>query len=772
MSNSDTRHIVSYDNDTLRQFIQVIKAGYDESKKIKIPYNVWIDRASKKITSSPQNYSTTLLEPGIVRYTDTKTMYAQLKSIESETTALNEKISENPSMAVELNKELFELQSNTFKPLQEFYYSGSTEIDGVKSWYASTIKGINVRIGPEGLDLSRPVGFFLSDNTVNANVQGSTGSGKTVMLTEMIFNLSMEFPPWELDLKLIDNKEAELHLFARAAQLPHASVVAATKSKDFLLDLYSSFVEETTMRQELFSATQCNSKENLRKKFNLVLPEVLIIIDEYVAMLLALESTEAMGNQKAGEEKRAIESVLLTLATQSRNAGIHFIISSQDLGSKLNENISKQIHVGATLSGTADIYKGCINNTDVNIDRIGMCIMNLKRMQQDNSEDNKLVGVPFIDSKDKPGELFNDAQKLLIKISDKARELEFKKDFYFYDASIKVSIKKYIEEAALSSGIVANSHGEVLFSVPLGSTISYRNIQTVRVEVAARKGENILYYSTDDKISRYIAQVLVKTITLIAEETKVNVYYTNDEAYRVSELALLDCNANTRKIKLLSADMFEVCENRAMIMRIQELVFSQAKKWDVGRALAVLSKSLSRADVFEKYKNKCESEIIPLLSDNLTEKKMSELLEGIELADKSVFAQFLVKANTICKTRRSNELGDEQRLTPVMFSPILNVWFDPEDIDNIREELYYDRMKLFLSNSTSVNIINVVNSGAMLKTRKLLDEFNYVLECANKDFCMDIDMGKEFIANVNKDSFTVHDRRKSKNTIIKIYGGI
>lgn len=765
--------IVSYDNDKLRSFINVIKTGYEESKRVIIPYNVWSKRAGEIITSQPAQFKTEIIQPGVVRYTDTKTVYAQLKSIEREIASLNEQIIANPTMAAELNQQLFQLEYDTLKPVSEFYYDGITEIDGVPAWYSSTLKGVNIRIGPENLDLSQPCGFYLSSDKVHANVQGSTGSGKTVMMTNLIFNIMMEYPPWEVDLKLIDNKIAEFHLFARAAQAPHATVVAATKSKDFLLDLYSTFVEETNMRQEIFNATQCNSKQNFRKKFNLILPEVVIIIDEYVAMLKAIEDTAVLGNQHAGEEKQAIESVLFTMATQSRNAGIHFLISSQDLGSKLNENISKQIHVGATLAGTPDIFTGCINNSKVFIDRKGLCVVNTERMMADNSCYNKTVGVPYLSTDAAPGELLNDAQKLLIKIADKARDLNFKKEFYFYDAEVKISSQKYQEEMSNIMPTVGLPDSDLVASIPLGYTVSYKNLAPVNLEVRYRKGDNIIFYSTTDSISRYIARVISLSTSLEHKNLKICAYYTDKTALEVSELTDSDLSIETTEVKLLASDdrLFRTCSNRVYALQVQDVVFKRANYWDWLVVMQVVASGFSGINVYQEYKNKCETVVLQSIVEDWNSEKKAQILEDIKEQDKSKFANFLSKLSMLSGIRKSHGVSDTQMLTPQMFQPILNFWFGIEDIDNVRDDEIMSSLIQLFTYSTTVNIINVANSKMFSKVRRLLGGFNYILEFANKDFYSEAEMGS-YIANVNKDSFILHDKGKSKHTTIKIYGGI
>ena len=74
------------------------------------------------------------------------------------------------------------------------------------TWYNTTIKGINLRPGRKDGDNRLPDPIVMSGENTHGIIAGTTGSGKSVFLHNLILNLMVEYSPWELELYLADFK--------------------------------------------------------------------------------------------------------------------------------------------------------------------------------------------------------------------------------------------------------------------------------------------------------------------------------------------------------------------------------------------------------------------------------------------------------------------------------------------------------------------------------------------------------------------------------------
>jgi S-DNA-T family DNA segregation ATPase FtsK/SpoIIIE len=156
-------------------------------------------------------------------------------------------------------------------------------------------------------------------------IAGSTGSGKSVFLSEIICSLSLTIEPTELKMYLIDTKQLDLTLFER---LPHVrQVIDSVLEAHNLLDSLILEVRKRTekMRGVARNLTEYNSWLASQNKF--ALSHIVLVIDE-LADVIGLDLELKKDEDKDSQRTRFSEK-LKNLAQISRAAGIHIIAATQ-----------------------------------------------------------------------------------------------------------------------------------------------------------------------------------------------------------------------------------------------------------------------------------------------------------------------------------------------------------------------------------------------------------------------------------------------------------
>ena len=148
-------------------------------------------------------------------------------------------------------------------------------------------------------------------------VAGSSGSGKSAFLRNVITCIASRFTPDEVKLVLFDLKRTEFDLYAK--DYPHSSGVitdidSAVKTLRYLLDLSrerSKLIAEAGIINALrFEGANAIDEYN---KTGSTLPRIVVIIDEFAELTKSEE----------------VKEVIFELTRCAHGAGIHLVISSQ-----------------------------------------------------------------------------------------------------------------------------------------------------------------------------------------------------------------------------------------------------------------------------------------------------------------------------------------------------------------------------------------------------------------------------------------------------------
>lgn len=143
-------------------------------------------------------------------------------------------------------------------------------------------------------------------------IAGSTGSGKSVCVNNIILSLIYQNSPAELKFILIDPKRVELSAFA---DIPHL-LTPVINDTDKTINALRWVVKEMHERYKLLQAAKKRNIDAYNKAVIVnKLPYIIVIIDEFAA-LMSLAAKE-------------VEAAVVSLAQMARAVGIHLVLATQ-----------------------------------------------------------------------------------------------------------------------------------------------------------------------------------------------------------------------------------------------------------------------------------------------------------------------------------------------------------------------------------------------------------------------------------------------------------
>jgi hypothetical protein len=184
------------------------------------------------------------------------------------------------------------------------------------SWASSAAGGVAIPIGKAGKE---EMHFRLGNDSVvhHALVGGATGTGKTILLHNIILNAAELYSPEDLQMILMDFKDGTE--FACYEELPHMRVLSIASELHFGHSVFEWLVAERMRRATLFKKAGVPNLSDYMNKSGQKLPRILVFMDEFQRLL----ADQSVGSQ--------VSMLLDDIVRTGRGFGINLILSTQSL---------------------------------------------------------------------------------------------------------------------------------------------------------------------------------------------------------------------------------------------------------------------------------------------------------------------------------------------------------------------------------------------------------------------------------------------------------
>jgi S-DNA-T family DNA segregation ATPase FtsK/SpoIIIE len=246
-------------------------------------------------------------------------------------------------------------------------------VPAAERWTGNTTDGLDVQIGVDSK--GEPQRFTLGTRGVHHGlVGGDVRMGKTNLLHVLICQLSLRYPPEELELYLLDFKEVEFDAYL-TERLPHARAVTSRTDREFGLSMLRRFHDEINRRARLCREARVTDLIDYRHETGQVMPRALVIMDEF-QVLFTQEDRLA---REAGQ-------LLADIAKRGAAFGLHLLLATQSPGGQLTaylrpvyEQMALRIALGCTQPTVSQAILGEGNDAATRLVRAGDAIYNDRR---------------------------------------------------------------------------------------------------------------------------------------------------------------------------------------------------------------------------------------------------------------------------------------------------------------------------------------------------------------------------------------------------------
>lgn len=163
-----------------------------------------------------------------------------------------------------------------------------------------------------GRDVSGAPALADLDKMPHLMIAGSTGSGKSVMINDLLTSLLYRNSPADLKLILVDPKRVELNLYN---DIPHLLTPVIVDPEKCISALKWAVAEMERRYRLLADLGKRNIQEYNQAKKEEGMPFIVVVIDE-LADLMAIAAHD-------------VEGVIVRLAQMARATGIHLVLATQ-----------------------------------------------------------------------------------------------------------------------------------------------------------------------------------------------------------------------------------------------------------------------------------------------------------------------------------------------------------------------------------------------------------------------------------------------------------
>lgn len=193
-----------------------------------------------------------------------------------------------------------------------------------KAPYEPVMSELSITVGLDVNDKHPVTIRFNSGDYIHGFILGQSGSGKSVLLNNIISSMMLKYSPEDLRLYLMDFKGVEFNRYKGAKHTK--AVLVDNSDPQMTLEVLRELREENKQRVKLWQKECVNNIDGYNRKYpGRRLPQILFVADE----------CQVMFKESAGGTERVIQQeiseILNIIATQGRSQGIHMLLATQQL---------------------------------------------------------------------------------------------------------------------------------------------------------------------------------------------------------------------------------------------------------------------------------------------------------------------------------------------------------------------------------------------------------------------------------------------------------
>ena len=191
--------------------------------------------------------------------------------------------------------------------------------------YVPAMTGIDVTVGVDTRDKHTISFGFNAKDSIHGFILGQSGSGKSVLLNNIITSAILKYSPQDLMLYLMDFKGVEFNSYRH---LKHTkAVLVDSGDPQMTLEVLRELFEEDKKRRKLWNKEGVKSIDGYNSKYpDNRLPQIVFVADECQVMF------KQASNDSERVILREVSEILTHIAKIGRSQGIHMLLATQQLG--------------------------------------------------------------------------------------------------------------------------------------------------------------------------------------------------------------------------------------------------------------------------------------------------------------------------------------------------------------------------------------------------------------------------------------------------------
>lgn len=242
-----------------------------------------------------------------------------------------------------------------------------------------------IPVGFETATELKEVDFNFNNASPHIFVGGKTGSGKSVLLHNLILNGALRYSPDQLRYYLVDMKKGVSFPFYKG--LPHVIALSASDVRHYALSVLARMNDEILKRGNLFIKAKCTHIDDYNrialKNGESTIPYICGIIDEFQELFIEND-----------EISNRADKLIKSIHRLGRSQGVFLALSTQSLGA-VQTDISQVGIKFSLVANRNDSVKLIGNDAAATLKGMGRAILNTSESGEKHY--NQEFQVAFID---------------------------------------------------------------------------------------------------------------------------------------------------------------------------------------------------------------------------------------------------------------------------------------------------------------------------------------------------------------------------------------